>query len=696
MNYNIGLNVIEVDGTAAPAIAGAPTSVAAFNILTRRGIPNHAARVSSMADFVEKFGGPFAGGYGAYMVQGFFDNGGTVAYINRVAGAAATVASRQLTDSAPAATLRIEAGYRGTADPGSWGRDLYVKTTRRSVTSGKRLSETAPAQVTSAALPATTDMAAAAFPSLVVTIDNAPQATTITFSAADFANAAAATRAEIAQAINARTGDLVATITGANELRLTSAGNIALVQGGFTRLQVAINATLGFAAAANGNATTSALGAAGATLADVSGLKIGDAVEFSDGATTERVKLLSLNATTRAISWSPNLAGVYVPTGLRIKTLEFDIEVFQGGSQPENRVEIRQGLSMETDVSNYAVTILNDAMTGSTFIRAVDENSATAIGQNRPADMAVALALTTGGADAVPIAPEFIGSAATGTGFHAFDAFQVQLVTCERTDAAIAQGGITYCEGRDDAMYVGAVPENAISGGSAVAYGQALMGMKRYGALYGPWIIVSDPLGLGDNPLKTIPPSGHVMGVYARIERTRGIWKAPAGDEAQVRGAIDVTDRFSDVDHTTLVKDGAVNGIRPMPRAGIVIDASRTLSTDSRWLFVNVRLLFNFVKSSLREGLRWVRQEPNKDRLWSLVKHGSVIPFLTGLWQQGAFGTGKPSEVFTVICDASNNPPAQVQLGFLNVDITFYPSVPAETIVVRVGQQPSGASVSEA
>src|SRR6186997_1863326 len=122
MNYNIGLNVIEVDGSAAPAIAGAPTSVAAFNILTRRGIPNHAARVSSMADFVEKFGGPFAGGYGAYMVQGFFDNGGTLAYVNRVAGAAATVASRQLSDSGPALTLRIEAGYRGTADPGSWGR----------------------------------------------------------------------------------------------------------------------------------------------------------------------------------------------------------------------------------------------------------------------------------------------------------------------------------------------------------------------------------------------------------------------------------------------------------------------------------------------------------------------------------------------------------------------------------------------
>jgi phage tail sheath protein FI len=97
----------------------------------------------------------------------------------------------------------------------------------------------------------------------------------------------------------------------------------------------------------------------------------------------------------------------------------------------------------------------------------------------------------------------------------------------------------------------------------------------------------------------------------------------------------------------------------------------------------------------LRDGLRWVRQEPNKDQLWNLVKYASVTPFLMRLWSQGAFGTGKPSDVFTVICDASNNPPSQVQLGFLNVEIYFYPSVPAETIIVKVGQQPSGANASE-
>jgi phage tail sheath protein FI len=207
--------------------------------------------------------------------------------------------------------------------------------------------------------------------------------------------------------------------------------------------------------------------------------------------------------------------------------------------------------------------------------------------------------------------------------------------------------------------------------------------------------VVSDPAGFGDVPLITLPPVGHVMGVCARIANSRGIWKAPAGDEANIIGALDVETRLSDADHTDLVKQGSVNGIRAVPRSGIVIDASRTLSTDTRWLYVNVRLLFNYVKSSLKDGLRWVRQEPNRNTLWDAIRVQTVSPFLMGLWRQGAFGAGTAAQVFRVVCDASNNPPDEVDQGNLKVEIYFYPSRPAETIVVVVGQQPSGASAAE-
>lgn len=258
------------------------------------------------------------------------------------------------------------------------------------------------------------------------------------------------------------------------------------------------------------------------------------------------------------------------------------------------------------------------------------------------------------------------------------------------------RAALDYCQERDDCMYVGSVPEGSVGAGQAIEYGAQFQGNKVYGALYGPWIRIVDPAATTPDPTVLIPPAGHVMGVYARVEANRGIAKAPAGDSARVFGAVGVESALSDAQHTDLVERGTVNGIRFVPGAGIVVDASRTLSTDTRWRYVNVRLLFNFVKSSLRTGLRWVRQEPNQDTLWTSVKYGSVRPFLLGLWRQGAFGSGEPDEVFTIICDATNNPPDQVDLGLFNVEVTFYPSKPAEKIVIKVGQQPSGSTASEA
>jgi hypothetical protein len=161
------------------------------------------------------------------------------------------------------------------------------------------------------------------------------------------------------------------------------------------------------------------------------------------------------------------------------------------------------------------------------------------------------------------------------------------------------------------------------------------------------------------------------------------------------RGARAAAAEFTDGQHTDLVEDGLVNGIRPTPGYGIVIAASRTLSTDTRWWFVNVRLLFNFVKSSLRSGLRFVRQEPHSEELRRSVKFNVVTPFLLGLWRRGAFGSDPAEMVFSVKCDAENNPPNEVDLGNFRVEVYFYPVKPAETVVIVVGQQPSGSVLSE-
>jgi phage tail sheath protein FI len=394
------------------------------------------------------------------------------------------------------------------------------------------------------------------------------------------------------------------------------------------------------------------------------------------------------------VTWAPNLANNanFDPAATTVASAAFDLTVSTRASGDPVVLETFPRLTLERGAAAYAPTVLNDSARGSRYITATDPRAANVTAVDSPGTTSANL---TGGGDGTVSATDISGDENTHTGFHAFDAVDIQLLATERGDPAIVNAALAYCEGRGDCMFVGSVPEGSVGGGTAIDYGAQFQGKKVYGALYGPWIRVLDPLSRAATPVRTIPPTGHVLGVYARIETTRGIHKAPAGDDARLLGALDIEYQLSDAELTDLVKTGSVNGVRAVTGAGILVDASRTLSTDTRWLYVNVRLLFNYVKSSLRQGLRWVRQEPNRDTLWTSVKHGSVRPFLLGLWRQGAFGTGEPDEVFTVICDATNNPPDEVDKGNFHVEVYFYPSRPAETIVITIGQQPSGATASE-
>jgi phage tail sheath protein FI len=579
---NIGLNVIEVDGTAPAPIQGAAASVGAFNVLTKRGVPNQPVRLTSFVEFIDHFGGYDAGGFGAYLVKGFFDNGGRRAYVNRVAGTGANApATAKATIAQGGAAnapqlLALEAGFRGQPDPGTWANGTEVTLTP-SFSSGTR-------------------------------------------------------------------------------------NNAAVAKDG-------------------------------TTLARVAGFALGDTVLLQDGSHRAIVTLSELTAATGEVKWTPDLAspGDFSAATI-VSSTDFDLAITGAGQAQTPETWTR--LTLARGDANYAVTRLNDVALGSKLVRASDPRAVDA--QTTPDTPGVATTATlAGGGDGSVVPSDFIGDEATHTGFRAFDPFDVQLVCTERGDPAIVTAGLDYCQERGDCMFVASVPEASVGGDTAIEYGAGFQGQKVYGAMYGPWIDVTDPLAPGPTQIKRIPPTGHVMGVYARTETTRGIFKAPAGDGARLLGALDVEYRLSDAEHTDLVEMGSVNGIRAIPGAGIVIDASRTLSTDIRWRYVNVRLLFNYVKSSLKQGLRWVKQEPNRDQLWDAVKYGSVRPFLLGLWRQGAFGTGEPDDVFTIIVDETNNPPEEVDKGNFKVEVYFYPSKPAETILIVVGQQPSGATASE-
>jgi hypothetical protein len=373
---------------------------------------------------------------------------------------------------------------------------------------------------------------------------------------------------------------------------------------------------------------------------------------------------------------------------------------------------------MESDSPDYCVHQVNQPFTGSQFIMLADLSGNAGPGDQNPA--VVSNQSLSGAVENAPTSADFIGDAAAKTGLHALDTTQVQLIAIPdvhilsaQARAATVHGVLDYCAGRGDCMYVGSAPDRGTAGGvqattlsdytqlesdyvtTTEAYSGQFQAAKVFGALYVPWIQVSDPIGSGAAPVRFVPPDGALMGVYARTDLERGIFKAPAGNGALVEGALAVSANFTDAQHTDLVRNGTVNGIRATSGLGIIVAASRTLSTDTRWLFVNVRLLFNFVKSTLRDGLRFVRQEPNTEALRRSVRLNVVTPFLLGLWRQGAFGSDPPGQVFSVKCDAQNNPPNEVDLGNFRLEVYFYPARPAETILIIVGQQPSGATAAE-
>ncbi len=209
---------------------------------------------------------------------------------------------------------------------------------------------------------------------------------------------------------------------------------------------------------------------------------------------------------------------------------------------------------------------------------------------------------------------------------------------------------------------------------------------SSYAALYYPWIQVMDPV---KNTPVLIPPSGHLAGVWARNDNTRGVHKAPANEVvAGVTGlAYNVTKGEQDV-----LNPIAINCIRAFPGLGIRVWGARTLSSNPSWRYLNVRRLFNYVEKSIERGTQWVVFEPNEPILWARIRR-DVSAFLSTVWSSGALFGNTPNEAFYVKCDEELNPPAVRDLGQLIIEIGMAPVKPAEFVIFRISQWAPGAEV---
>ncbi|TWV58268.1 phage tail sheath family protein [Streptomyces misionensis] len=452
--------------------------------------------------------------------------------------------------------------------------------------------------------------------------------------------------------------------------------------GGFTEGAYLPHAVYGYFANGGGAAYVVRIGG---SARDSSAPAVGGAARQSQGP--EPVALGGFLVTAR-----PGVTGVSV-----------EVADPDGENPPEDRFRllVRRGdqvaetydVSTRKNVKGYVV----GQVRASKLIEVTEQRDAA---QTRPAAQTVAVP----DAPAAPAAPEsgevsrldpaeYVGDAGARTGFGGLEAIdEITMVAVPDLMGAYQRGDIdaegvrtvqlaviSHCEQMGDRVAVLDAPPGLTAQQVRTWRNDEAGYDSRYATLYYPWVRVFDPAS-GRNT--TVPPSGHVAGVWARSDAERGVHKAPANEV--IRGAVDLELRLSKGEQDLLNPIG-VNCVRAFPGRGIRIWGARTLSSDPAWRYLNVRRLFNYLEESILLGTQWVVFEPNDDRLWSSIRR-NVTAFLTEEWRRGALFGRTAEEAFYVKCDRDNNPQESIDQGRVVCEIGVAPVKPAEFVVFRLAQ----------
>ena len=251
---------------------------------------------------------------------------------------------------------------------------------------------------------------------------------------------------------------------------------------------------------------------------------------------------------------------------------------------------------------------------------------------------------------------------------------------------AVVDGGTNYCTQRADCFFIGDCNQTDDTVEEAQAFLTSLTVKSSYGAIYYPWLKMLDPTGKSPVPIAA-PPSGFVAGMYARIDAKRGVWKAPAGTEANIGGAVGVAADTTDAQQDFLNPIG-VNVIRTFPASGIVIWGARTLATrsDPEYRYIPVRRTAIFLEQSIYNGIQWAVFEPNDEDLWASLR-ANINSFMMLQFRAGAFQGKTPNEAFFVKCDNQTTTQADIDAGTVNILVGFAALKPAEFVVLRLSQK---------
>jgi phage tail sheath protein FI len=656
-------------------IQGVGTNTAAFVGLAAMGPIGLPTKVTTWEQFTAAFGAaPAPGSYLWYAVRGFFRNGGQVCYIVRASnGSYQRMTLNDRTTPAPGRPI-IDLAAR---QPGALG--LTATVTNAALLSGVAVYR-----------PGGTLAAAAAQGATAVTL----------------AAEGAITDAQVANRF--KPGDEVSFSSGTDR-RVVSSVSGASVR--FTLplgTALASGATMQLANTAAG-ARTIRLRPAGTGPLPAGQLVAGTILTITQGANNDTQIVDGVTAEVLTEGAQGGLAPLTYRVTLRAG-LAIQLDLDPAGATPptassnEVNLTIALGavtvtydrLSMDPAHPRYLIDIVNKDPGGLL--------DATLI-QPPPNSVANAIPVAASAQPTSPAAPGTAEDLSSITALNLTDAIDTLQAIDDVNFIAVPdrptlsgqlmltvqQALISHCELMADRLAIlDSDPGAPLFGSDSLEQQRrGLDSTRGYAALYGPWLTT---IPADSGPPIVVPPSGHVAGIFARSDATRGVHKAPANEI--VNDALGVERRIS------LIEQGQLNllginivlvfleGGRP------VLGGARTTATDLNWQYVNIRRLFLFLEESIQDGIRWAVFEPNNLSLWQKLKR-TLTDFLTREWRDGALFGAKPEEAFYVRIDDVLNPFSEQQLGRLHIEIGVRPSYPAEFIIVRIGIWDGGSSVSE-
>jgi phage tail sheath protein FI len=616
------------------------TDIAAFVGIAERG-PLHApTRVKSWAQFQSLFGDFIPGGYLAYSVKAFFENGGQTCYVVRVAAAEARAAEAVLLDERGQPTLRVRA-----SSPGRWGNELSVWVGRSSLAATRTLGTPTP-QPPDRQSSLVESVAGFAVGSLVKV----------------FQDYLLAPEYRIVKAVDPQRKRLTwdTPLLPAFDLQRpisleTVEFSLSVYRRG--RLQQVFSSLSLFAGRPEDAAPNRRdIGRHARYVGEVVG--------------TDPASLVEIESLKSVSPWPQRLPAL-LQTAIALEGGRDGIATLQPADfVGQAGAGARQGLRTLETVDEVAIVAIPDIL----------------MQPQPPIDyrpLPVEEPNPCLPHDPPPAAPPVLDPT-----LEQPPTFDLEAVY------SVHQALIEHCEQQRDRIALLDPP--IFPGPVDLVDFNEIQGWRQrfdstYAALYFPWVLVYDPIRLGNQVVRPIPPSGHVAGIFARTDLDVGVHKAPAN--VALNWAQDVTIDVSDAMQGALNPIG-VNCIRTFPGRGLRVYGARTVSSDPDWRYVSVRRLLMMIEEAIEESIPWAVFEPNDIYLRQSLTM-AIANFLAVLWERGALAGAVASDAFRVKCDDENNPPFQIDMGQLVAEVRVAPVKPAEFIVLRIGRTGEQLEITE-